>query len=301
MFGIASMLYLIPSESHAQNGGIELFSGETLFEGGTRLSLSSVYQEKKSVYRGSHRIHTGDHRRKEELFLVAGVDYGIHRDVTLTALMPFVEKIIHRHRGRGSQNQYASGYGDLLLTAKYRPLRVLWRQSAFNIAVLLGLELPTGDTTKRERGRSLDPDEQPGSGSFDPLAAVLTTLSINRFRMDTQLRYKWNTKGHRGFDRSDVFIGQIGFKYRFLHKKYPGPSASATVRLRYRYESNARQSGRSVANEGADIYSVVFALGAHPLPELDVGVAADVPFYQRYRGTQFGLDTRLLLNFGYRF
>jgi hypothetical protein len=295
------LLIFVARPADAQNGGIELFSGETIFEGGTRLSLSHVAIDKRAVYRGSDRIHINQHRRKTEHQFIAGVDYGVHREVTLTALIPYIYKTIHSHSNGRSQTSYSSGLGDVALAVKYRPVRILWHRSAFNIAGLVGVELPTGRVNKEERGRNISPDEQPGSGSFDPLAALLTTLSINRFRMDTQLRYKWNTEGSRDYDRGDVFISQLALKYRFLHKKYPGPSASVSASFRYRYESNSRQNSRSVNNEGSDVFSILIGFGSHILPELDFGMTVNVPIYQRYRGTQLGLDTHVITQFGYRF
>jgi hypothetical protein len=294
-------LFLVSSPALAQNGGIELFSAETLFEDGVRLSVSDDYRDRRTLYKGSSRIHSSEHRRSSRHQVIAGADYGIHRDLTLSALIPFTDNQLHRHPGGRGQTAYGSGLGDVFLAAKYRPLRILWFRSAFNIAILGGVELPTGLVNKRERGTTIGGDNQPGSGSIDPVLAVLTTLSINRFRLDTQLRYKWNSKGSRDFDRGDVMISQIAFKYRFLHKKYPGPSASITAALRHRYESNARKDHRSQANFGSDITSIFISLGSHPIPALDVGLAVELPIYQRYRGIQLGIDTRIITRFGVRF
>ena len=47
---------LPPAGAFAQQGGIELFSGNTIFESGTRVSLSHIYFSRGSLFSGSEEV-----------------------------------------------------------------------------------------------------------------------------------------------------------------------------------------------------------------------------------------------------
>ena len=63
------------------------------------------------------------------------------------------------------------GVGDIRLIGKYRFYREDSPLGSNQMSVIGGLELPTGDTTKRKDGVKLPPSRQLGSGGVDPFFA----------------------------------------------------------------------------------------------------------------------------------
>ena len=82
----------IAAGARAQEGGIEVFAAQTLFDQGWRVSESHLYKRKGNVYRGSNRVSDPEDRLFEEHRAVTGLDYGLLPGLTLSALIPVVYK-----------------------------------------------------------------------------------------------------------------------------------------------------------------------------------------------------------------
>ena len=65
---------LWPETAAAQEGGIEVFSAETIFDQGTRLSLSHIYKRKGTLFEGTDEVSDPLDRVFEEYRLVAQID-----------------------------------------------------------------------------------------------------------------------------------------------------------------------------------------------------------------------------------
>ncbi len=285
----------------AQDGGIQLLAGETLFAEGFRTSMSHIYERDDRLYRGSSRIGDPTDRQFEKHRAVFGLDYGLLPELTLSALVPTVH-IEQRVRGAGgSQFLRATGLGDIALLGKYRVWKRDWPLSTFNLALIGGLETPTGDTRARDGGMRLGPTLQPGSGSWDPIAAVAATLSINRVRFDASILGKVNTEGSRDYADGDFFGARAVIKYRFLHMQYPGPTAGLSAGVTYRHEGRDEIDGRGVRNTGFDEILIGCGLTCHPSPGWDVSISVQAPFYRDVRGTQLSEGLRTFVAVGIRF
>ena len=97
-----SWLLLVPAAS-AQSGGIELFAGETLFAEGTRVSLTSLVEKKRTLRAGSSSVADPLDLEFTERREVFGVDHGLNRDLTLSVLVPRVS----RRRGRALHRPFS--------------------------------------------------------------------------------------------------------------------------------------------------------------------------------------------------
>jgi hypothetical protein len=279
---------VLTAPAAAQQGGIEVFAGETLFAAGTRTSISYLREVKSRDSLGIERV---------EQRAVASIDHGVHKDLTVSMLIPWVDVDLDSSGGDAS----ASGVGDVALLGKYRFYRRDWPRSAFNAAVLVGVETPTGTTNETQGGGRLPPGLQPGSGSWDPFFSLTGTLSVGRWRFDSNAFYKWNTEGAQSYEDGDFFSLNAGGAYRFLHTKYPGPTASASGGFEWRHKGKDEQFGSTLANTGSDELRARAGLTWHPAPNLDIKLSLHVPLHQDLNGTQLAFDHRLFLACGIRF
>ncbi|MCZ6796001.1 MAG: hypothetical protein O7J95_20525 [Planctomycetota bacterium] len=293
--------FLTPGALCGQEGGIEVFAAETLFDQGMRLSVSHLYKLRSELHRGSSRVSDPQDRVFQEHRVVAGFDYGVLPELTLSALVPAVYRELRREAAGGRERLEAFGLGDIALLGKYRLHKVDWERSSFNVSLVAGLEFPSGETGAREDGVRLPPSLQPGSGSWDPFVALASRLGVNRWRFDALAFYKANTEGTQEFEDGDFLALEADVAFRFLHTKYPGPTASARVGLQFRYQGRAEQSGLRVNDSGSDALMARFGLTVHPMPRMDLTVAVDVPLYQDLRGEQLGLGVRTFFALGIRF
>ena len=295
--GVALLCSVAVDHVSAQEGGIEVFAGETLFDGGLRVSLTEIERSKRNLFRGSSEIAAPSEYSLDEHRSVLGFDYGMHRDVTVTALVPYVDRTLVS----AGVESAASGLGDVALIGKYRLTHTEGRAMGFNWSLIGGAELPTGATDAKDGGTRLDPSVQVGKGSLNPFVATSVTYGYQLSRFDATAFYKVNTEGAQNYEDGDFFSVSFSGAYRFLHYQYPGPTFGLRLGLEYRHQGRASSDGVAVVNSGAD--EVIFspALSIHPIPRIDMVLGVRVPVYQHYQGTQIGRDLGLFLSVGMRF
>jgi len=291
------LLPTLSGNAAAQAGGIEVFAAETLFAQGLRVSFTHFDERKSDLYNGSHEVFDPLGRRLVVRRDILGIDYGVLPEVTLSALLPWV----HRRATSTAGSSSSSGPGDIALLGKVRAHQQLWKQGAFNVAVIGGIEAPTGRTGERDGGLRLAPGMQPGSGAWSPFLALSATLDIARWRFDAKGFYKRHGEGARDLRQGDFASLEVDAAYRFLHTRYPGPTASAKLGLQWRRQSRDELAGTHVAASGSTALWWRAGLGYHPTPGSDLSLSLDVPMHQHLRGTQLGLDRRLVLAAGLRF
>lgn len=293
----APLVSPLASPLAAQDGGIEVFAAEPLFSSGTRLSLTHIHESKGSFYRGSNEATDPLDRKLDEHRAVLGIDHGLKGDFTVSALVPYLDLDFQSDAG----NSDSSDFGDIAILGKYRFYERNWPQSTFNVAVIAGVETPTGSTSERENGSRLPPGLQPGSGSWDPFISLSSNLSQGRYRLDANAFYKVNSEGAQDLDRGDFLSLSLNGKYRFWHERYPGPTAGVKLGLQYRYEARSELDGVNVANSGSSVIRGRTGFSWHPAPNIDVSFLVEVPLYQDFNGEQLALDYRTFLALGLRF
>ena len=286
------------NEASAQEGGIEVFAAQTLFEGGTRVTISHIYKRKGSFLSGTNEVIDPQLRLFEENRTVVSIDHGFTPDFAAVWLVPYVDR---KMESVAAGTQRATGIGDMAMLGKFRFWKKDWKRSTAQLALIGGVEMPTGKTHASAAGVRLPPGLQPGSGSWDPFIALSGNVSLDLFRFDASVFYKVNTEGAQQFDEGDFLSIQGSAAYRFLFTKYPGPTASASVGLQYRYQDHHKLAGVTVANSGSDELLLRFGIGVHPTPQWDVSVSVDVPIYQDMNGMQLAQDIRLFVGVGVRF
>ncbi len=296
--GVALLCSVAVDHVSAQEGGSEVFAGETLFDGGLRVSLTEIERSKRHRFSGSSKTPGTSGDSFDEHRSVLGFDYGMYRDVTLTALVPYVDRTLV---SPGNESA-ASGLGDVALIGKYRLTHTEGHAMGFNWSLIGGAELPTGATDAMDINKQrLDPSVQVGKGSLNPFVATSVTYGYQFSRFDATAFYKVNTEGAQKYEDGDFFSVSVSGAYRFLHYQYPGPTFGLRLGLKYRHQGRASSDGAAVENSGAD--EVIFspALSIHPIPRMDMILGVRVPVYQHYQGTQIGRDLGLIFAIGMRF
>ena len=298
-------LVLTTGEAAAQDGGIEVFAGETLFEKGLRVSFTELYKPKSKLYSGANEVANPEGQFNDEYRSVLGVDYGFSRNLTLMALVPYVHrdyKLSVAEAGGDLGDQSLDGFGDVTLMVKHRGYHVEGRGRTFNLAWLAGGGTPTGETDARlSNGDLAPPRMQPGLGSWNPFLSSAMTAGIDRWRFDAVIFNKVNTKGDQDYEKGNFFSASVSVGYRFLHYKYPGPTFGERLGGQYRHEQRAKLGGALQTNSGSEQVLLNPGLSIHPIPRMDLNIFTRIPVYQDYNGTQLSWDPQLVLAFGFRF
>jgi hypothetical protein len=125
------------------------------------------------------------------------------------------------------------GFADMRVVAYGTVLA--WRSEGLtlDVALALGLELPTGrDDARDARGR-FPQHFQLGSGSWDPFAGATATLADDRFELDVSVAYFLRTEAN-DVDGGDVFESALSFQYRVAPFEGEAEDASAHAVLESR-------------------------------------------------------------------
>lgn len=289
----ALAVLLLAGHAAADEGGFSVQSGETLFAQGTSLGATYQYARRSRLYRGDRPVRGAEDRVLEEHLGVLGVSYGLREDLTLALAAPWVDRRERSDAGR----ERASGPGDATLLGKYRFLfdaGEAWESTA---AAVLGLQLPTGSTDERDSaGGRLDPELQPGSGSWDFLAGAAGTYEWGRWEIRAHLLGQINTRGARDFEHEDIVTAGVGGSWRPLLRKYPGPEGGLSAGLTGQHAFRASREGKRVRDSGGDVLYGTLGAFFSPRTGIRLGVSADFPLFQDLNGEQLGLGLRVSLS-----
>lgn len=285
----------------AQEGGLDILDGETIWVEGAQLSLSEIYRRKATLYHGSDRATDPLDQALAESRTTASLNYGVLPELTLSALVPFVYRELRFDSPSGRESDTADGLGDVTLVAKYRVYKEDWHLGSLNWTVFAGGELPTGSTDERESGLTLPPKLQPGSGSWDAILATAGTFEVDRFKLNGVLLYERNGQGTRDFKFGDLLVAEVTAGYRLIVEKYPGPLLRADLGLQWRHEFAEEDGGDRAFDSGGDTLLLKPGVVYWVKPWWGVIVSAEIPVWRHLRGDQLGLDYGVFASVSYRF
>ncbi len=232
--------------------------------------------------------------------------YALTRDIAVTIAVPWIEKSQRRNLSGRRVTLDVAGLGDMAILGRWTFKKWLGPWKRTDLAIIGGVELPTGDTNRRDAGIRLPPKLQLGSGSFDPFIRMAFTRVVRRNSIFAELQYKVNTPGALDFEFGDVLEYDLALAYRlFPAEKYPNPEFYGILELNGVWEQQARQRGRDVENTGSHTIFLSPGIQAIPLKNLLIEASVQIPIYQDLRGRQLGYDVGDLgdsnIVFGFRF
>ena len=171
-------------------------------------------------FAGEHvHAHSSDYLLSTSL----GASYGVTDDFTVGARLPFIHREdirspFHSHVGGVTTNAVtdqgdSNGLGDLTVMGKYRFLKA--EQQNIQAALLFGIKAPTGQTDeKNDQGLKFETEQQPGSGSWDPLLGLATTFGFGPVSVSGSFLYSFAGEGSQDTDLGNRAFYNIGVFYR---------------------------------------------------------------------------------------
>ena len=235
-----------------------------------------------------------------------GAMYGLGNNLTLMAMMPYVDKSMDLLTRTGRRfTTRARGLGDIKLTV----MRKLYHEefsgeSSHDLGISLGLSLPTGDTDKKDdipirRNAPLPYPMQLGSGTYDPMLGITYANHHPQWSWGLQLKTIQRLgKNDEGYRLGDEYMASTWAAYR--HSDY----LSASVRINGKSWNNI--SGRDRRLNPAMVPTARADLRGGERAELGIGInflqqngmfkghrlAVEflLPFYQHLNGPQLEVD-----------
>jgi len=190
------------------NTALPVAKGETLFRGQVVLNQSGDDP-------------SGAARDRTAWTAVSVFGYGINSDLAVFAVLPYVDKRVELNAGGGRRARSARGLGDISAFGRYTLFKHNFRGGNFRIAPFAGVKFPTGDDNDSDVFGRLPASVQPGSGSWDPFAGIVSTYQTLNYQIDTQASYKLNTKANN-FEFGDVARLDASLQYRLWPRELKG-------------------------------------------------------------------------------
>jgi hypothetical protein len=209
-----------------------------------------------------------------------GVRYGLNRNVTLSALLPYV----FLHTNTGNDN----GFGDIDLMATIK----LLSKNNLNIAFQAGVELPTG---VRKPSSFDNTTVIVGSGSYDPMAGLIVSKKWNKFSIQSNTLFKKTTKGFNDNYYGSLSIQNLSCSYRLfgtanscsIDSSKRSNKLSLSIFGGYYVEWLDKIKEDDIVDENSGYYAGFFNLGTNlSIKKFSFPITASLPIISNMNGIQ---------------
>ncbi|PHS71973.1 MAG: hypothetical protein COB22_06025 [Cycloclasticus sp.] len=163
---------------------------------------------------GLEGIHSVDEIRNTSL----SAAFGVTKDLTLSARLPYIERKNIRESeehepGEGEAHTHgdSSGFGDLLLMGSYR----FFNSNDTDASILVGVKAPTGETREKDNdGVRFEAEFQPGTGSWDYLLGTAISHSNGAIGYHANILYNKTSEGAQHTEVGDALSYNAAVTYR---------------------------------------------------------------------------------------
>lgn len=245
--------------------------------------------------RGEHA-----HSIDTALLLNANLTYGITDDLDLILVIPyyFGYDMLSTDMGNTINDGDSIGFGDISLLAKYRFLNS--EEHGFAMAALAGIKMPTGDTNqKNEYGYFLGSDDQPGSGSWDPIMGLALSKRLGKINLDTNVLYILSTEG-----KQDTITGDQVFFNMGLSRKLDAISTknfkwTAVLETNGQWQEKVESLGIKDPNHGGLVIYLSPGIKLNYRDRVFTNIYASFPTIQDLNGIQSDINLQLGFNLNF--
>ncbi|MBN4081112.1 hypothetical protein JYT44_01975 [Caldithrix abyssi] len=285
---LTALFFLLIAMGQAQNPGPR--SGAVIWYKGMSVGVFWVQQAQEGLYSGTSSVDDPADQSFVRHQFPLHIAYSPYPNVQLFASLPLKYSSRSLLQEGAKQSDQTFGQGDLLLLARYRVYRKDMRGGTNQISVSFGPEIPLGAAQiKDDKGILYPPALQPGTGSWNWLAAVGGAFPRGRWGKGASIMVKWFGENQEGLRRSPWVELNSGALYRVLQKKYPGPQLAIGGGLNYIVSGRAYKNGERLENSGGQRLSLMLPGGFWtPYPWLIVQYRVFWPIWHNVNGKQLG-------------
>lgn len=206
-------------------------------------------------------------------------------------VVPYLDKDLRTWSGGQRISREASGLGDVRIFAKHRLLRKDEPGTTTRLALLGGLELPTGKPDASDGLGRLPPAVRLGSGSWDPFTGVVLTRQSQWYELSQDFVYQVNT-GHDDLRLGDIFQHDTGVWVRVWPREsveWKRPRAiHAVLELNGIWQAK-HHSGGTIKDSGG--YTLLISPGIqYVTPRWLLEASVQLPAVESLNGNELGTD-----------
>jgi len=157
---------------------------------------------------------TTQDREKQAYGVKSVLAYGLTPHWALFLTMPYLKKSLDKEPASSPVSRDTHGLGDTTLLARWTVYQLDMKGRTWRIAPYGGIQTPTGQDDDSDALGELPVPLQTGSGSWDPVAGVISTYQTLQYELDVNVSYKKNTEAN-DFEFGDRLRADGSLQYRF--------------------------------------------------------------------------------------
>jgi hypothetical protein len=241
--GLTALLVALPAHAHHPSGAgaggagpIVTIPGTTLDKGHSYIAVVFEYVSFNAV--SDAQLAASGHPHSLDAIFAPSLlySYGLTNDLTLTLRLPFVRRTNiregHVHGGVPEIQELgdSAGVGDLSVFAQYRLVND--RAKQIELSLLLGLQLPSGDTSVNAvGGERFETEFQPGSGVWDGMFGLALTRRFSAWSFDANVLLVLAAEGAQETNLGDRLQYNAALSYRLVGGLWgpPGPMRAGAL------------------------------------------------------------------------
>ncbi len=236
-------------------------------------------EDAQALNDAGHDIHGKAHQE----FYNMSAGYGVLDNLDVFLITPIVSKVTIETEADETlgEKDRATGVGDLQLVGKYR----FW-QDGVDAAFLLGVKVPTGATAKaKPSGEKFEPEQQPGSGSWDLMTGLAVSRSVGRHvTVAGSVQYVTRGEGAQEEKLGELFHGNLGVSYALRpFGEHPNLSLVLELRNEWALRDHSREQDK-VWDSGGTTILLSPGLSAEVTENVSAFWAMPIPIYQNLGG-----------------
>ncbi|MFQ5599069.1 MAG: hypothetical protein ACE5G2_00795 [Candidatus Krumholzibacteriia bacterium] len=269
-------------------------TGGPLLAGNIEAGLAVEGYDLRQAYRGNDRVADPANRRSQVLSTTFYSRIGLHKRVAAIVRLPYEYRMREQTVILGTQafhHEFSNtALGDLttLVMARVLPFRPF---ASWGIQLGAGIKWATGRDDATQDGLIIPVELQTGTGSTDPVLALVAYQSSPRFSVSSSALARFPREGRTGYRYGNELQLSVVGLWNWSPTLRPG------IELRGRLAGADEFAGRKPVNTGGTRWmSGLRVLKEFPGLRLGVEAAFLLPLYQTMTGLQLGVDRQLSLN-----
>jgi hypothetical protein len=169
------------------------------------------------------------------------------------------------------------------------------------LALIAGIKIPTGSTNQlANSGSLLEPDHQPGTGSWDPLLGVAVARQFEQLTLGASLLYRFTSTGRHDFQPGQGLLFAVKAECQLLGLgKFPRLYGS--LELSEQFAAKDKKGPSKNQDSGGSIVGLGFGLRVRADEHMTIGATFTVPIYQGLNGEQHKERYEFLFGTAYDF
>jgi hypothetical protein len=219
--------------------------------------------------------------------------YGLTDDITIGASLPYVLNAsisapdFDEESMLGRINHLGNSYGisDANLFSMWRLLNE--DKYPFSLALLSGINAPTGKTTVRDnQGALFSAADQPGSGAWTPFAGLIVSKEFGKFGLSSNIVYTQGVEGKQNTTLGSIFDYNFATVYKLYDNQVSEINIYGIMELNGEYVAKDNIDGIVDQNSGGTNLFLLPGFRVNWRNFISCYLGVNIPLSQNYNGAQ---------------